>query len=190
MKTVALIEGFAGGPLHTRQFRMALTRAGFRVIKNHQQADIVIAHSAGIYAIPISAKAKLLVLIGPTYWPGQLLIKRVLRHTRTSRRHHISRYGLRYYLWKKFLEFYYFFRRHRYMWHGIKNNNRLDHLHRLTSQQGRKTIIIRNQDDPFSSPDIKKQLKKTGVQFVEMPGVHDDFVKNPQPYIDLLLKAI
>ncbi len=190
MKTVALIEGFAGGPLHTRQFRRALTDAGFQVTKNRGQADIIIAHSAGIYAIPANAKAKLLMLIGPTYWPGQPLIKRVLRHTRTSRRHHVSNYGWLYYFWKKLLEIYYFFRRHSYMWRGILNNNRLEHLHRLTSQPGRKTIFIRNRDDPFSSPDLRNQLEKGDIQFVELPGVHDDYVKNPQPYIDLLLKEL
>jgi hypothetical protein len=190
MKTVAVIEGFAGGPMHTRQFRKALSQAGFNVIKDRKKADIIIAHSAGIYGIPLDAKAKLLILIGPTYWPGQKLIKRVVRHTRTSGRYHVANFGWRYYLWKKLLEFYYFFRRHTYMWLGILNNNRLDHLGALIKQNGRITIIIRNQEDPFSSPDLKKSIKGGDLKFIDLPGVHDDYVTNPKPYIDLILKEI
>jgi hypothetical protein len=190
MKTVTVIEGFAGGPLHTRQFRNALTQAGFKVIKNRQEADIIIAHSAGIYGIPQTSSAKLLILIGPTYWPGRRLIKRVIRHTQTSRRYHVSNFGWRYYIWKKILEFYYFFRRHSYMWLGIIHNNRLEHLNRLIRQPGRKTLIIRNQDDPFSGPGLEQAIKGSNLSFVELPGVHDDYVTNPKPYIDLLLKEI
>jgi hypothetical protein len=190
MKTVAVIEGFAGGPMHTRQFRKALSGAGFKVVKDRQKADIIIAHSAGIYGIPPSVRANLLMLIGPTYWPGRPLIRRVVQHTRSSKRHYVAHFGWRYYIWKKLLEVYYFFRRHAYMWLGIINNNRLDHLEKLIGQKGRKTIIVRNREDPFSSPEIKGLIKGPHVDFIELPGVHDDYVKNPEPYIDLLLKAI
>jgi len=189
MKTVAVIEGFSGGPMHTRSFRRALAEAGYRVIKNRSEADIIIAHSAGIYGIPAAAKAELLILIGPTYWPGERLLKRLVRHTRSSKRYHVAKFGWRYYLWKKLLELYYLFRRHRYMWLGIIHNNRLDRLDELIEKPGRKTIIIRNQDDPFSSPALGGALKQPNVQFKEMPGVHDDYVSNPKPYIDLLRKA-
>ncbi len=189
MRTVAVIEGFSGGPMHTRRFRQALAEAGYQLIKNRREADIIIAHSAGIYGIPAAAKADLLILIGPTYWPGQKLIKRLVRHTRSSRRYHVAKFGWRYYLWKKLLELYYFFRRHRYLWLGIIHNNRLDRLNKLIEKPGRRTIIIRNQDDPFSSPALRNELRSRNVQFQQMPGVHDDYVTNPRPYIDLLRAA-
>ena len=176
--------------MHTRQFRKALANAGFSVIKDRKSANVVIAHSAGIYAIPVHSAATLLMLIGPTYWPGQPLIKRMVRHTRTSRRYHVTNFGWRYYLWKKSLEVYYFFRRHIYMWHGIRNNNRLARLNQLISLPGRRTIIVRNKDDPFSSPELKQKIKNKNMRFIELPGVHDDYVTNPKPYIDLLLKEV
>lgn len=191
MKTVAVIEGFSGGPMHTRRFRKALAEAGFRVVKDKRRADIIIAHSAGIYGIPENVKAKLLVLVGPTYWPGQPLIKRVARHTRASRNYHVSRFGWKYYLWKKTLEVYYFFRRHKYMWLGIRNNNSLDRLNKLAGRPDRKIIIVRNQDDTFSSPKIKELIEDwPDVRFVSLPGVHDDYVTNPKPYIDLIRQAL
>lgn len=190
MKSVCVIEGFSGGPMHTRQFRKALTDAGFQVIKNRRQADIIIAHSAGIYAVPDDARAHLIMLIGPTYWPGRPLIKRVSQHTKTSRRHHVQNFGWAYFIWKKLLELYYFFRRHNYMWLGILNNNKLEHVQKLMGRADQKTLVVRNQSDPFTSPQIKTLIKGPGVKYVELPGVHDDYVKNPKPYIDLLLKEL
>jgi hypothetical protein len=130
------------------------------------------------------------MLIGPTYWPGRPLIKRIAAHTRSTKRYHVENFGWWYYIWKKLLEIYYFFRRHIYMWLGIINNNRLGRLKKLVGQAGRKTIIVRNRDDPFTSPELKYKLKGTHVKFIELPGVHDDYCTNPQPYIDLLLKEL
>lgn len=189
-KTVALIEGFAGGPLHTKKFRKTLASAGFKVIKDSERADIVIAHSVGIYGVPVNSRAKLLLLIGPIYWPGERLIKRATKHIRNSKRYHVSKFGWGYFLRKRLLEIYYFFTRHIYMWIGIKNDNRLNHLYKLVNQPGRKTVILRNHDDPFSSPDLKEKINQTGAKFIELPGVHDDYISNPKPYIDLLLKEL
>jgi hypothetical protein len=190
MKTVAVIEGFTGGPMHTRQFRKALSEAGFKVIKDRKMANIIVAHSAGIYGIPATADAELLMLIGPTYWPGEGLIKRTIRNVRSSGRHHKRKFGWGYYLWKKLLEVYYFFRRHSYMWLGILNNNKLEHLNKLIESGDRTVLLIRNSNDPYCSPQIKDKVKGSNVKYAELPGVHDDYVKNPKPYIDLLLKEI
>lgn len=190
MKTVAVIEGFSGGRMHTRQFRKALEAAGFKQTKNRRAADIIVAHSAGIYAVPEDSRAELLMLIGPTYWPGVPLIKRAWRHNRSSIRNHLAAFGWRFLIWKKLLEFYYFFRRHAYLWYGVLNNNRLIELEKLMERPGRKTIIIRNTDDTYCAPEIKHRLAHPRLRFVELPGVHDDFATNPGPYIDLLLKNI
>ncbi len=190
MKTVCVIEGFSGGPLHTRGFRKSLEEAGFKVIKNRHNADVVVAHSAGIYGIPTDTEATLLMLIGPTYWPGNPLLKRVARHTKSSKKFLLSNFGRRHYLWTRILQSYYFFRRNIYMWYGIFHNNRLGHLNRLIQKGNRKVLIIRNLEDPFISPDIAHKISGRNVKYIELPGVHEDFVSNPKPYIDLLLKEI
>jgi hypothetical protein len=89
---------------------------------------------------------------------------------------------------KELLGLYYVFRRHNYMWLGITNNNRLGRLDKLIrwNNSKREIIIILNQKDPFSSPEIKEKLKGANVRFIELPGVHDDYVTNHEPYIKLL----
>jgi hypothetical protein len=187
MKSVALIEGFAGGPLHTREFRESLEKAGFKVIKDKKRADVVIAHSAGCYAVPKDAKADLLMLIGPPYWPQQPVTKRFVKHLKSSKDFAVRHYGWKYFFQKKALEIYYSLVRHKYLWLGLINHKRLDFL----IHSDKNIILIRNKDDPFCSPEIKKVVERLkNIKYVELPGVHDDYVKNPQPYIDLLLQAI
>ncbi len=66
MKTVAILEGWAGGPWHTRQFRQLLKKAGF-VVAKVEDAEIIIAHSAGIFDIPSNRQAKVIIMIGVPY---------------------------------------------------------------------------------------------------------------------------
>jgi len=176
--------------MHTRTFRKAVRRAGFSVVKNYREADIIVAHSAGIYAIPPDVRARILILIGPTYWPGRKLIRRVLAYTKSGRLFYVKNYGWRFYIWKKVLELYYFFRRHRYLWLGIRNNNKLDRLYKLADDQDRQIILVRNRDDPFCDPAIQELFKdRPNVRFVELPGVHEDYTTNPKPYIKLMEEA-
>ncbi len=190
MKMVAVIEGFSGGPMHTRAFRRAVRQAGFSVVRNYRKADIIVAHSAGIYAIPPDVRARVLVLIGPTYWPGRKLIKRVFAHTKSGRLFYVKNYGWWFYIWKKALELYYFFRRHRYLWLGVKNNNKLDRLYALAGNQDRQIILVRNHDDSFCDPAIGELFKgRSNVRYVELPGVHEDYTTNPKPYIKLMEEA-
>jgi hypothetical protein len=190
MKTVSVIEGFAGGPMLSKELRKALTTSGFKVIKNRRQADIIVAHSAGIYAIPETARARLLLLIGPTYWPGVPLLKRAASNAKTSKRYHVAQFGWFFYLRMKSLEVYYFFRRHKYLWLGVLNNNHLERLKVITEKPGRRSLIVRNHDDHFSGPELRQKLKAPQIKFIDLPGIHDDYATNPKPYIDLLLKEL
>jgi hypothetical protein len=190
MKTVAVIEGFSGGPLKTRRFKKALVAAGFKVVNNRHQADILIAHSAGIYAVPLRARAHLLMLIGPNYWPGRPLLMRMRSHLRAASKNQIDNFGWRFYVWTKILELYYFFRRNRYMWLGIIHNNKLDYINKLTAMPNRKTIIIRNSEDSYTGRQLLKETKHDRVSLVELSGIHDDYYENPKPYIDLILKEL
>lgn len=61
---VAICYGFVGGPLHAKDFRERLNRAGFNLVSDPSDAEIVIAHSAGCWLIPQNIKPKLLIYIG------------------------------------------------------------------------------------------------------------------------------
>lgn len=187
MKTVAIIEGFAGGPFQTKTFRRALVDAGFEITKNRRTADIIVAHSAGIYAIPRDNQAKLLMLIGPTYWPSKKLTIGQFGHIRSSGEYFVSNFGWASYLRKKALEIYYAITKNRYMWLGILNNNKLNFL----DHGDRKVILVRNRDDRYTTPDIKVIAKKyPNVEFVELPGLHEDYYENPKPYIKLIRRSL
>lgn len=93
-------------------------------------------------------------------------------------------------MWKKVLEVYYFFMRHRYLWLGIIHNNKLDRLEEIISVPNRQTIIVRNQDDDYSGKGLNEKLRFRNLKFVELPGIHDDYYSNPKPYVDLLLKEL
>jgi hypothetical protein len=189
MKTVAVIEGFSGGPKHTAQFRQALTQAGFKVIKNPQEADIVVAHSAGIYAVPLNTRAKLLILIGPTYWPGRRLIKRARELTRQASKYYVNNHGWGFYLRKKAWEVYYFFIRHKYLWLGIFHNNKLEFFDQLADGK-RNLVFIRNDDDAYTGSTFKNAVSGwKNTKYIELPGIHDDYTVNPEPYIKIIKEA-
>lgn len=191
MKTVAVIEGFAGGPILTRPFRKALRAAGFKVMRNRRTADIIIAHSAGMYAIPAEAKASLIMIIGPTWWPGKKLTVRAAKVGLRRRQYILKKHGWWQLIWTQANQFFYFFVRHRYLWLGIINNNRLDFLDRLSSKPNRKVILVRNQEDDFTSPGIKQVVKNyPNLEYFELPGVHDAFATEPAEYIKLIKDAL
>lgn len=49
-----------------------------------------------------------------------------------------------------------------------------------------KTILIRNQEDTFCTPEVEKLPFKHKPTIVHLPGSHDDCWINPEPYIKLL----
>src|SRR5690348_14896227 len=91
--SVALLYGFGEGTWHGRRFRSVLETQGFTVADQAEEADIVIAHSAGCFYLPQTSKKQLTVLIGPPYWPGRSMVANFLRKAvsdfRYYRTHHL-----------------------------------------------------------------------------------------------------
>ncbi len=171
----------------TKVFRRALKKAGFEITKKCRTADIIVAHSAGIYAIPSGSKASLLVLINPTYWPGRRLITRVGNFAIIGPRFYVKNFGWRFYIKKRLLEAYYFITRSKYMWLGTFHNNRLGHIEELAEAKDRRIIIIRNHNDSFTTPQITGAVSHLSNVIVKtLPGIHDDFYVNPEPYIKII----
>lgn len=61
--TFAICYGFMEGRLHSRGLRKALIKHGYTE-SVPEQADIIIAHSAGCWLIPESASPKLVIYVG------------------------------------------------------------------------------------------------------------------------------
>ena len=188
MKTVAILEGWAGGPKLTRLLRSQLTESGFRVIKDTGKANIIIAHSTGCYMLPKSMSAQLIVLINPPYWPGQSILGRWIRMNKDELKFLRKQQGTPRFLKDKLWETYYIFVKPLYTWSVLNNKSHLDFLKNLDN---RAVVLVRNRNDEFCSPKIKDVLVKyKTVSYAEVPGYHADYYINSKPYIDLLLKEL
>jgi len=71
--TVFIAYGWPEGKLHGTLFRKALISANYQIAQTAEEADIIIAHSAGCYMIPSDVKAKLILLIGLPNSPKSLI---------------------------------------------------------------------------------------------------------------------
>lgn len=187
-KTVAILHGWAGGNWHVKRFVKALEESGFEERKQLSDADVIIAHSTGCYRLKENSNAKLVLLIGPPYWPSQSILQRLLKKKGHDTRQRINDQGILFTINKFLFEIIYVITKPGYTFVTLKNHR---HLHFLDLLDDKNVILIRNEEDYFCSPEIKEALKKySNVRYEELPGGHDDFMTNPQPYVDLILKEL
>ena len=188
MKTVAIIHGWAGGPKLGKHFYDSLKDAGLKAISKASDADFIIAHSTGCYFLPKTSKAKLIVCLDPPYWPGEPIVERWMRMNKNETKYLIKRFKFLRFFRNKLWEIFYIFAKPSYSWSVLKNQSHLDFLEQQSDKQ---MILVRNLDDEFCSPQIKKVVGAyKNVRYVEIPGYHSDYYTNPKPYIDLLLKEL
>ncbi len=187
MINVAVLPGWGGGPWHIKNFITALKAGGFEVTEP-ARADIIIAHSIACYDLPQKTPAVLYMLIDPPYWPGQSILQRWWKHLRDGpgapANATDTKAKLSYYFWCAV----YVLAKPKYTWMVLKNNNSLGFLQALS---GKNIWVVRNQADPFCSPDIQLPIASyKRASLINLPGRHEDYYSNPQPYIGLLPKQI
>ncbi len=188
MKAVAILHGWAGGWWHVREFTKELHKKELKVVKNSRVADIIVAHSTGCYRLPEKSEAKLVVLLGPPYWPSKSILHRLLRKKGHDTKLRVRDRGLLFTINKFIWEIIYVLIKPSYTFIAMKNHR---YLHFLDLLENKKVILVRNEEDFFCSPEIKEAVKKyRNVRYVQLPGGHDDFMTNPGPYIDLILKEL
>lgn len=188
MRTVAILHGWSGGNWHTKKFRQELKNANFKIVKDAVSADIIVAHSTGCYIIPKGIKAELLLLIGLPWWPGRSIYRRLWQKQVHETSHHIAHHGWGYTLRKYGWAVIYVLLNPFYVFIAIRNHKFLDFLDEL---KNKKIILVRNEEDYFSSPDIGQAISHNrNIKYIKLPGVHDDYYGNPQPYIDLIRKEL
>ncbi|MDO8591433.1 MAG: hypothetical protein Q7R60_00710 [bacterium] len=188
MKTVAILHGWAGGWWHAREFTQVLNENGLRVIKNASAADVIFAHSTGCYRVPEDNKAELIILQGPPYWPSKSILHRLFMKKGHDIKLRVRDRGILFTVNKFIWEVIYVVIKPGYMFVAVKNHR---YLHFLDLLKDKKAILVRNEEDYFCSPEIEEAIKEyKNVRYVSLPGGHDDFMTNPQPYIDLIRKAL
>lgn len=183
MKSVAIIYGFAEGKWQGRLMRLALAEVGYRLENNPTLADVIIAHSGGCLILPNSKKQQEIILIDPPYWPGRPMLKSLFSQLLSDPTWRKQNGQLGYWLQKLLWNTYYIFR------HPIRNLKMYVPSHKvrlfeILPQQ--EITIVRNQGDPWCSPETKSRAAKNNIPFYELPGTHDDCWLNPEKYIKVV----
>lgn len=183
--TVALVYGFAEGPLLSRRMQTGLEKAGFVVIANHSAADIVIAHSGGCLLATGLKATQQAIFINPTYWPGNNPSKQAIGKLLGDVRAYLLKHPL-HYMYKNFLNIFYLLtdRSHTQALKKAARNFNLPNS--LPSVPG-QIIIIRTHDDTWCTPDLSSLRRHYPSLTIRMlPGDHDDCWFHPAAYINLL----
>jgi hypothetical protein len=180
---VAVNEGWAGGKWFTQPLRQALAASGYEVT-DVLHAEVIIAHSTACYALSNKTPANLYILIDPPYWPRKSIFSRMLAKKHADNKTVRGQQGLKYWLNKNLHELGYICAKPAYTKLALKNHDSLEFLHSLRTKS---VYLIRNDQDNFCSPDIQTALAAyPNITYVALPGEHDDYYTNPQPYVDLV----
>lgn len=180
-KKVAIVYGWAEGKGHAKYLRSQLRSEGFKLVKNSAEADVIIAHSGGIFLLPKHLRAELVILVGIPYWPE----KHPSRSLRDKIRLELKNLnGLRYFLRKSLLNCIYFIIRplhHFKIWRSWKRE-----LYPFPHNE-ESFIAVRNKDDTFSKQnEVTELAANKSWNVVSLDGFHDDIWLNPDKYIQLI----
>jgi len=181
---VKICYGVFSGERNGRRLRKALRSAGYAITKHTEEADIIIAHSAGCFWLPEAPSRQKLLLIDPVYWPGKTIKERIRHKARTNFRFRTYGYATRYWLAKNLWGVYYAVR------DAARTTRIRQHAEQYDLEQiirGHRALLVRNNDDAWLTPELGK-LQKINPHLIikHLPGEHDDWYFNPQPYVDLL----
>ena len=184
--TLAILYGLAEGSATSKHFRRALSAAGYTLVANPAQADVIIAHSGGYLYLPKHTQDKTVLLIAPSC--GRR--RKSLITTQGEKVWHDLRYSAksnRLLSWSyKFTRSFIYLltqpRRLIHMWRATIGSNA-----KLPELDSRRVIVITYPADPWSGylPQSERNLHPTYL-YIERDGVHDDIWLNPQTYISLI----
>ncbi len=174
--TYAVSYGFAGGPLHSRKMDRLLQASGY-VSVDAQEADIIIAHSAGCWFIPNSAQPKIVLYVGMPLAqdnPWQTWLTANVNHRRNGLLLNVQ-------LW--FKNMYYASLQPRRNIKIVRMGKRAQSV----ILPGVRAVFIANQHDPWPRADILgRYLDKHSWAFISLPGTHDDIWLHPERYTSII----
>jgi hypothetical protein len=183
--TVAILYGAGEGVLGSKKLRAALAHAGFDVISSPTLADILIAHSGGIFYLPTSGRAKLTLLVGPVTGYRGSALKTQFDKVCLDFRGSYQRSQLTPWIGKTLLNVgYLFVQPHRvaYMWQQTRK-----HRGELPAVQSSQVAILVFRGDPWSNnlPE-SGQHSRLPYTFMHFDRLHDDLWINPKDYVTVL----
>ncbi len=169
--------GLSGGPWHSRAFRRLLDRSGYQ-LGQANEADIIIAHSAGCWLIPPTAKPKLVVYLGlplTSSQPGRTLARANLASLQHGRP--LGNLG------GKLKNFYYL------LWQPRRNLRIARHpkIGHPVCFNGVQAVFISNRYDPWpKSNTLGNFIDDHPWSYISMVGAHDDIWQHPEPYVRII----
>jgi hypothetical protein len=181
---VKILYGIFGGEHIGKRLRTALREAGYTPVTDTNEADVILAHSAGCFWLENTPAHQKLILIDPPYWPGKTIRQRAHDRARSNLRPLVHGYSLRYWIGRNLWGAY-------YALFDLKRNRRImnyaEHYNLPDIIRDHTVLLVRNQHDDWLTPDLG-HLKKVNptLRIVELPGDHDDISQYPKRYVDLI----
>lgn len=184
---VYILPGWSEGPKLTKRLRRELKKAGFKISKKIELAEIIITHSAGCHILPTHINPKLVMIINPSYWPQRSVLINICRNIAWDLPGQIRDFGLLPLLRNRGWNIFYILSapvRSIRVWRSLKQVLFEVLVHK-------KILIVRNSDDCFCTPRLAELVKDyKNIEVAKLPGLHEDCWFNPKPYVDLLLKEL
>jgi hypothetical protein len=186
---IAILYGFSEGKYMSRQLRKDLAAAGFDVVARPENADIILAHSGGLFLVPdtLDLRDKTLVLDAPAIgYQGKSLLRPGLQKIWMDVKHSARTLrGLRTWLVKSLFNAGYLVsaqRDSRQMLRGCRQYGAT-----LPLFKARRIVIISHHNDPWSGYIKDAEITKhDSYSFMSHHGPHDDLWSNPQEYISVI----
>lgn len=187
MKTVAILHGWSEGQWHTKKLIRELEKLGFKLTKDIENADVIVAHSIGTFMLPEKIAAELVVLIGVPFWSGKSVLESFTENLRLEK---AKSHGRKWWFIRSAWAMLYAVKRAPYTYRALRKRAEAELSLPMTT--GKTTIImVRNRLDSFSHPNIQNLLPQTKkYKLIELPGGHEDWWLSPQKYVDLIVKHL
>jgi len=176
---VYIAYGWPEGNWHGKKFRDFLINNGYRIASSPEEADAIVAHSAGCYTLPSLTKAKVVLLVGLPNWPNKPLIKCTIEKVSLENKDK---------LWFQ-----------KTLWHiiyAIFQPVRIFEVYKsykrksIPSLGGSQVVILHNHQDAYmNEPACRAMAKVRNWQYKNLDGQHDDLWQNPQPYINIIKES-
>jgi len=182
--TYAIKYGFLGGPLVSRKFEELMKDAAFDSSQASEDADIIIAHSAGCWDLKQIKNAKILLMIGMP-----------LRNPSPKTSFQVNRARTKEYFFNKhlvngaqmsLLNTYYAITQPRRNLDIVKNAK--NYQNSISIPDTKQIVFIANKNDPWPHLDSKLQelMDSYNWTFIHLPGSHDDIWEHPERYVDII----
>lgn len=185
-QSVAILYGFGEGRWNGRKLRAALLAANFNVVDSPHDADIIIAHSGGMYALPEVVSNKIVFLIAPSCGQSgktwlQTQSKKVWLDMRSFIKEGTFIAWLQKSCWNVL-----------YLLQSIPNLPRLWRIHHqhqacLPIITAKTIAVVVFKNDPWSGYlRNEERARHSRYTFITMDAAHDDIWLNPDRYVELV----